>query len=158
MHTCVYCTARTDGAAEMECSQCTHGARCVTGPSSAAVVPADEAEQLGNSVLLPNSQNREEEDNEPRIHCNCQHYKCTGLASNKFCATNGVTYNNECYMWKEACLRQTSIHKLYDGHCRLHCKLVTLLFLSLSLSLRPQETDLVDSVLELSTCFLLGTI
>ncbi len=123
----------------MECSQCTHGARCITGPPStaAAVVAADE--ELGNSVLLPGSQDREdleEGDTQSRIHCNCEHYKCTGFASKKFCATNGVTYSNECYMRKEACQRQTSIYKLYDGHCILHCKSSFFLSsLSLSLSL-----------------------
>ena len=130
--------ARTDGAAEMECFQCTHGARCVSGPPS--------EEQQGNSVLLDDSEDREEGDLEVQLmtNCNCQHYKCTGLAARKLCATNGVTYSNECYMRREACQRQMNIYKLHDGHCRQNCKLVVLLpllpfslSLSLSLSLSP---------------------
>ena len=119
----------------MECSQCTHGARCVSSP------PSEETEeQHGNSVLLADSDNGEEGETEQqlKISCNCEHYKCTGLASRKICATNGVTYSNECYMRKEACQRQMNIYKLHDEHCRQFCKLVAFLDPTVLLSLRTK--------------------
>ena len=124
---CNISTARTDGALEMECFHCRHGARCISDPPSSS--SSSEAEQLeqGNSVLLDNSDNREEEEAaQTAINCDCQHFKCAGLAMRKLCATDGATYDNECYMRKEACQTQKSIYKLYDGHCQLHCELVTL--------------------------------
>ena len=117
--------ARTDGAAKMECSQCTHGARCVSSSQ-----PSEE--EQGNSVLLTDSQDMEDGEPQPTIDCNCQHYKCTGLASRTLCATNGVTYINECHMRREACLQQKDIFKLHDGHCRHNCKLVVIASLSFS--------------------------
>ena len=107
--------ARTDGAAKMVCPQCTHGARCIsrTQPSE---------EEQGNSVLLIDSQDREDGEPQPAISCDCQHYKCAGLASRTLlCATNGITYTNECHMRKEACRQQKDIFKLHDGQCRPDC-------------------------------------
>ena len=141
--------AWTDDAAKMECSQCTHGARCVTS----------EEEEQGNSVLLDESQDKEGGELEPKVVCSCQHYKCTGLALRTLCATNGVTYSSECHMRREACQLQNNIYKLHSGHCRSDCKLVIWLHLSLSLSLSltNMQHQLV-ALIQIKRCYLRCTL
>ena len=112
----------------MECSRCTHGARCVSTP-----LP----EELGNSFLTSDEEDKEDGNPQVKVDCNCDHFKCQGLATRVICGTNGVTYSNECHMKREACLQQRDIHKLHDGDCRPHCKLVMKLHLHTSYTRPP---------------------
>ena len=107
--------ARAEAAAKMNCPQCKHGARCIT-----TEVP----DHQGNNIISDGEVDEETYVTVTKVlRCSCDHFVCRGQAARVLCATDGITYSNECHMRREACRLQKDIYKVHNGECQSQCKL-----------------------------------
>lgn len=52
--------------------------------------------------------------------CSCDHIRCQKFSSYQpLCGDDGVTYENECFLKKSACVEQSPKTKLHNGPCKV---------------------------------------